>query len=305
MGKTVFKVTEEMKQQIIILYNQGKLDKEIAQIIGNITDGTVFYWRKKLGLKTKFDYSQVSKIDNNKFEKLFKDGLSDYAIAKILKMTPDGVYSHRMRHRYFRESLKINKPKQLSQFQREVLIGTMLGDSSMRIGAGINPIVTCAHGLKQKEYCEYKTTIFQNLGAICKYHKRNKSDKRNGIYYEDYTMYIPANPELLESYKLFYINNKKVIPTELFSDFTKVSLAFMYMDDGSKVGKHGYCIATNCFSLNELSMFKKMLKDKFDLDTTIQKRHILYIKTNSQKLFEHLIKPYLCNCMKYKLHCVS
>ena len=100
MGKTVFKVTEDMKQQIVALYNQGLMDSEIAKKIGGITDGAVFYWRKKLGLKSKFDYSKVAKIDNKKFEELFNKGLSDYAIAKELGMSPDGIFSHRMRHGY-------------------------------------------------------------------------------------------------------------------------------------------------------------------------------------------------------------
>ena len=45
-----------------------------------------------------------------------------------------------------------------------------------------------------------------------------------------------------------------------------------------------------------------MLRDKFDIETTIQKDNRVYIKANSRKLFEHLITPYMCGCMKYKLH---
>ena len=62
-----------------------------------------------------------------------------------------------MRHGYFRESLSENKPIELSNFQKQVLLGTILGDSSFKMGKDSNnPAVTCAHCVRQREYCEYK-----------------------------------------------------------------------------------------------------------------------------------------------------
>ena len=91
-------------------------------------------------------------------------------------MSSDGIYSHRMRHGYFRESLSENKPIELSNFQKQVLLGTILGDSSFKMGKDSkNPAITCAHCIKQKEYCEYKTKIFENLGSNCVYRKRKNS----------------------------------------------------------------------------------------------------------------------------------
>lgn len=303
MGKSIFKVTEEMKQQLIILYNQGLTDMQIAKAIGGITDGAVFYWRKKLNLKTKFNYSQVSLIEKQAFEELFAEGLTDKEIAKRLNVSPDGVYSFRMRHNYIRENYNIAKPIELTQFQKEVLMGTMLGDSSFILGKNkINPTVSCAHSPAQKEYCEYKTQIFKSLGAVCSYSKRKTPDKRTGKFYESYTMRIPSNPEFLEWRNAFYPKNKKVIPTSLFNYFTAVSLAFMFMDDGAKNGKHAYIICTNCFSETDVTSFRAMLKEKFNLDTTMLKDNMVYIRTNCQRLFENLISPYMIDCMKYKLH---
>lgn len=301
MGKTIFKLTEDMKQRLIDLYEQGLMDSEIAKKIGGITDGTVFYWRKKLGLKSKFNYSKVAKIDNKRFEELFNQGLSDYAIAKELGMSPDGIYSHRMRHGYLRKDIRFATAVKLTNFQKEVLVGTLLGDSSLRKPKrNGNTEVSCAHGISQKEYCEYKTEIFKSLGAHCEHHIRKAPDKRNGICYEDYTMRIPTNPELNSWFDAFYPNGKKVIPSSLFKYFTSASLAFLYMDDGFKASR-SYCISTNCFQTDELSEFRQMLKDKFNIDTSVFKNNVLYIKANSKNLFESLIKPYLCPCMQYKL----
>lgn len=301
MGKTTEKITETMKQELIALYNDGKMDTEIAKLL-NVSSNAIYYWRKKLKLISKFEYSKISKIDNEKFKELFDKKLSDYAIAKELNMSSNGIYSHRIRYSYNRDSLVIAKSIKLTTFQKQVLLGTVLGDTTIRLPKnGINPSISCAHGIKQKEYCDYKTEIFKSLGAVVTYHKRNKPDPRNGIFYEDYTMRIPSNPELKFWYNSFYINNKKTIPFKLFDNFTDISLAFMYMDDGCKLN-NTYSIATNCFTLEELQKFVKFLKEKFNIDTTIHKTNSIYIKVNSKNLFTNLISPYFCKSMKYKLH---
>jgi LAGLIDADG DNA endonuclease family len=226
-----------------------------------VSDSAVYYWRKKLGLKSKFSYDKIRKIDKVTVENLFNLGYSDYKIAKILNCSPDGIYSHRMRYKLFRnDDLRFNKPLKLTDFQKQVLIGTLLGDSSMRKGGDIK----CSHGIKQKEYCLHKTEIFKSLNSKCLYHKRSKTDKRNGNIYEDYTMYIGANSYLSTWYYKLYVGGTKVIPFDLLEHFTEVSLAFMFMDDGSRCNS-GYTIATNCFNKDELIEFQKFLLYKFNL----------------------------------------
>ena len=212
-------------------------------------------------------------------------------------MSSDGIYSHRMRHGYFRDSLAKNKSVILTDTQKEILLGTLLGDSSFKKGAScISPAISCVHCIKQKEYCEHKTEIFKSLGAKCTYHKRKIPDKRNGILYEDYYMYVPANPELISWYEAFYKNNKKVIPFELFKHFTEKSLAYMFMDDGSKT-QCSYSIATNCFTVEELNKFRIFLLSKFKLETSLHRDNVLYILAKSRDVFTNLISPYIVPCM--------
>lgn len=295
-------ITKDKEKQILDLYNQGKMDSEIGKIL-DINRATIQYYRRAHNLPTKFTYDKISKIDSNKFEELFNQGLSDYTIAKELNMSPDGIYAYRMRHQYLRDTdLRLNKAVKLTDFQKQVLIGTVLGDSSIRLGKeNVSPRVSCAHGMKQKEYCEYKTEIFKSLGAKCNHHKRNRIDERTGIYYEDYTMFIPANPELLPYYNSFYPNGKKVIPLDLLNQFTEVSLAFMFMDDGSRI-KSGYNIATCCFNTTELNKFRYFLLERFNLETALHRNNVLYIRHKSKAIFESLVSPYIIESMKYKIH---
>lgn len=294
-------VTDEIKERIKELAEEGLMDSQIAKLL-NISDSSVFYWRKKLGIKSKFTYDKISKIDKEKFEELFYAGYSDYYIAKQLNMNPCSVYSHRMRHNYIRETnLRFNKLVEMSQYQKEVLIGTMLGDSSFFMHQNAaNPSVSCSHCVKQKDYCLHKTEIFKSLGAKVKYEKRKTPDKRNGKFYEDYKMYIPANPAFLQLYENFYINKKKRIPKNVLKDFSEVSLAFLFMDDGYKDGT-SYQLATNCFTFEDLNMFKRFLFIKFGLETTIYKTHIMRIKAGSRQRFEELVTPHIIECMQYKL----
>ena len=75
----------------------------------------------------------------------------------------------------------------------------------------------------------------------------------------------------------------------------------LYMDDGNKMA-NGYAISTNCFSEEEILNFRKFLFEKFDLETSMFKNHVLYIKAASAKKFKSLILPYMHKSMLYKLH---
>lgn len=114
-------------------------------------------------------------------------------------------------------------------------------------------------------------------------------------------MEIPANPELLPIYKSFYLDGKKHIPFNLLDKFSEVSLAFLFMDDGCKTSC-SYSIATNCFDLKELEEFRIFLKRKFNLETSIFKSKVLYIRAKSRDIFTSLVSPYIIPCMQYKLH---
>lgn len=245
---------------------------------------------------------KISKIDNVKeeFEKLFLKGLSDYKIAKILNIDHSTIFQYRKKHGYIRPSLREAKTIPLTQDNIEILLGTLMGDSSLS-KKQINTRLTCEHGIKQKEYCKYKADLLSNLNINFKYNKRKTADKRNGKYYESCILRSKSNKALNYLYDAFYHNNKKVIPFELLNNFTAKSLAFMFMDDGYKIS-NGYALSTNCFTEEEIIKFRKFLFNKFNLETSMFKTHIIYIHKKSVKIFNSLVLPYICECMKYKLH---
>lgn len=244
-----------------------------------------------------------SKIDLRKeeFEELFNRGLSDYKIAKIMGFNHVTIFQYRKKHGYVRDSLKENKLIKIPNREISILVGMLLGDGSLQ-KTNVNTSFIVSHGPKQKKYCKHIYNLFKKYGAKLRYSKRKTPDKRNGKYYESYICTLPANPALNELYDVFYPNKIKVIPNYLFlkNKFTAESLAFLYMDDGNKIGK-GYAIATMCFKENDILKLRKFLLNKFNIETTMFKDHRIYIKACSAKTFKDLVKPYMHKTMMYKL----
>lgn len=291
------KMSKEDIDKAMSLAEEGYMDSEIAKMFG-VTAGNIMFHRKNRGVETQFTYDKISKIDNKKFEKLFNEGLGDEEIGKALGMSADGVYSHRMRHGYLRRSFKENELNPLTQDNLEIILGIMMGDGSME-RKNKNARMSIAHGEKQKEYSYYIANKLSNLNPHT-YVSISKLDERTGKKYTSYWVDLPANPAFNELYEHFYVNRIKRIPIELFDNFTWQSLAYMFMDDGSKTTCGGQ-LATNCFTVEDLQKFQTFLLRKFNIETTICKSHALYIRAKSFRYMKPFIEPYMCECTKYKI----
>lgn len=291
------KMSKEDIDKAMLLAQEGYMDSEIAKVFG-VSPGNIGMHRRKRGIKTQFTYDKISKIDNRKFEELFKQGLGDKEIGKALGMSSDGIYYHRMRHGYFRRSFKENELNPITQDNLEIILGIMMGDGYME-NRNKNARISIAHGEKQKEYSYYIANKLSNLNPHT-YVSVSKLDERTGKKYISYWVDLPANPAFNEIYDHFYIDRIKRIPIELFDNFTWQSLAYMFMDDGSKASCGGQ-LATNCFTIEDLQKFQAFLLEKFNIETTICKNHTMYIKAKSFCHMKSNIKPYMCECTKYKI----
>lgn len=296
-GAYDMKMSKEDIDKAMSLAQEGYMDSEIAKIFG-VTQGNIMFHRKQRGIESQFTYDKISKIDKTKFEELFNQGLGDEEIGKALGMSSDGIYSHRMRHGYVRESFKEAKLNPLTQDNLEIILGIMMGDGSMEHKYK-NARMSIAHGEKQKEYSYYIANKLSNLNPHT-YVTTSKLDERTGKRYTSYWIDLPANPAFNEICDHFYVNRIKRIPIELFDNFTWQSLAYMFMDDGSKASCGGQ-LATNCFSIEDLQKFQAFLLQKFNIETTICKSHVLYIKAKSFRYMKPYIEPYMCECTKYKI----
>ena len=79
------------------------------------------------------------------------------------------------------------------------------------------------------------------------------------------------------------------------------------MDDGSP-DRSGFVFHTNSFTLAEVELLVKTLKNKFNLNCSIQTRndrvikpHLIYVKQDSFTKLVSLVEPYVIPHFKYKL----
>jgi hypothetical protein len=191
----------------------------------------------------------------------------------------------------------------ISKELHEMILGTILGDSSIRF-RGSNACLRFTHSIKQRQYFDHKAaqfTLFQTqpigtrirLNGSKKYTEFSFSTNTHAIfqYYRD----------------LFYVNGVKQLSKKLLNQLTSRSLAYWVCDDGSYCKAQKYLIlCTNCFSYAEHVLMKETFKKRFALNPTIGFRdnkyyYLRFSKGDTIRLVS-LIKPYIPSCMNYKIN---
>jgi len=184
----------------------------------------------------------------------------------------------------------------LTQLQRSIIIGSILGDGYLRIFPGRkNALMEFNHSFKQKEYVDWKYSALKNISGST---PKIKIGKGNRISYRFYSKQLP---ELTKLYKLFYKDGKKIIPQAVNLD--PITLSVWFMDDGSKCRSVDVYLNTQQFSINDQKKLIMAL-DKLDLKTKLNKDKIYYrlrfLKSSLPKLKE-LLKDKIIPSMQYKI----
>src|SRR5437867_13187532 len=78
------------------------------------------------------------------------------------------------------------------------------------------------HGVKQTEYCDWKASLFANVGAC------RTTNAKNAVFCD-----VSPLPELAAVRDAVYVAGKKVFSHDYLKQLTPLSLAIWYMDDGS------------------------------------------------------------------------
>ena len=243
------------------------------------------------------------KYNENEILELHNLGLTDKEISEKL-----GYNSNLFAKKRARMGLIPNNPRktiELTKEEKEILCGTLLGDSTIRYVHKdcIYPNLTFSHCIQQKEYFEYKTDKLKRLCSSSKeYNTSEKALSKNDTFLQ----FTGKNMKcLVELRNIFYPNNIKIIPMEyIFNNFTELSMYYLMMDDGSyDISNNSYIINLQCFSKDNLKEFVNFLYNILNLDFSIKSDNTLYLKHNSNsKMTEILIKYNECDTMNYKCH---
>jgi recombination protein RecA len=112
-------------------------------------------------------------------------------------------------------------PHHLSDFQWDVLRGTLMGDGALSpTGSGQGARFRYSHCEKQTPYADWKASLFANIGS-------SRHVRDDGVVTYDFA----PLPELAPLRQSVYVGKKKSLDDDYLKQLTPLSLALWYMDD--------------------------------------------------------------------------
>ncbi len=182
----------------------------------------------------------------------------------------------------------------LTQKQKSVIIGSLLGDGYLRkIPGRQNAFLEINHSFNQKQYVDWKYNVLKNI--VKSPPKRRDYNGRSA-----YRFFTRQHRELSQLYNIFYYNSHKIIPD---ISLDPLILSVWFMDDGSKVSKDDVYLNTQQFSKNDQLKLLNMLKTiglEARLNKDKQYFRIRFLKSSLLK-FNEMIEPFVVPSMIYKV----
>ena len=191
----------------------------------------------------------------------------------------------------------------LPEYVKEIIVGVLLSDGYIQLsnkgGKGQARL-----GFKQSfTRLSYALSLFFTLAHYCKSFPKlafHKGGKFPYIYFT--TRSLACFTEL---YNIFYSNNVKIVPLDIFNMLTIPGLAHWIMGDGSYVKKGGgIYLQTQSFSVIDNVRLMNVLMIKFNCKCTIHMQRglpVIYISRKSVKYLTPLLLPYIVSSIHYKL----
>jgi len=148
----------------------------------------------------------------------------------------------------------------LTKRQRQILIGTLLGDAHLELN-GKYVRLRVDHYSPQKDYTFWMASEFTPFSLPPRIISR--VDKRNGKTYTRWHFSTKSLPILSEFRNMFYKEGKKIVPPNISGMMDNLSLAIWYMDDGfRRRDSKGFYLCTSSFSDKEQKILQYILNAK-------------------------------------------
>ena len=199
---------------------------------------------------------------------------------------------------------EFKKHLKLTDFQRQVLVGILLGDASLETQ---NKGRTYRLKLEQSErHSEYLMHLYQLFKEWCLSPPHKREVKRNSKISINFAFSTVSHGAFRFYAQQFYKNGKKKVPALVGKIFTPVSLAYWFMDDGSRKSKQskGIILNTQGFLKEDINVLINLLRDCYGLDSWLRKQkegYQIYVSGKSFGAFKFIVLPYVVDSMKYKL----
>ncbi len=202
-----------------------------------------------------------------------------------------------------KEIEEFKKNLTLTQIQRSLLVGMLLGDGHLETQNGRTYRLKVEHSIIQKEYVEWLYEQFKDFV------RTPPQEKKKSLHGKSHTSYFFSTYSLgtFRFYaQQFYVGRKKIMPKLIEKFLDPLAVAIWFMDDGSyKSEQHKtYIIHALGYRKNDLELVKKVFQEKFGIALGIHKQYDrwrIYVYSDSAEKFKKLIEPYVVPSLKYKL----
>ena len=185
-----------------------------------------------------------------------------------------------------------------------LLIGIIISDGWLQINKSGNTRLAFKQALSQYEYLFY---VYNQLAHYCsappKLVKSTLNYKSENKTFYAISFSTRSYPAFTELYSIFYENNRKIVPKNLYDLLTYEALAHWICGDGTNTFG-GITLQTQSFTIQEVVHIINVFIIKFDLKCTIHMQRgqpTIYISAKSIKKILPKILPYICDGMKYKV----
>ncbi len=180
----------------------------------------------------------------------------------------------------------------LTEIQRSIIVGSLLGDGAMRCKT--NALLEVNHSYEQKFYVDWKYQVLNNLVLT-----PPKARKGNGnrIAYRFTTRSLP---ELTPYYRWFYSGERKEVPGNLI--INPLILAVWFMDDGCRSHQALY-LNTHHFSYLSQQRLVDLLNVQSGIKATLNRDKQYFrirIAVESVPIFKELTAPHMLPKFLYK-----
>ena len=180
----------------------------------------------------------------------------------------------------------------LSEVQRQIIVGSLLGDGAMRCKT--NALLEVNHSSHQRSYVDWK---YSHLAELVRTPPKARRSNGARIAYRFVTRSLP---ELTPYFRLFYGTGRKRIPELELSELT---LAVWFMDDGCR-SRNAVYLNTQQYDEVSQSTVLRLLREQWGIEGALNRDKTYYrvrLSVAGTRELARLIKPYLLPELRYKL----
>jgi hypothetical protein len=180
----------------------------------------------------------------------------------------------------------------LSEEQHAIVVGTLLGDASMRCRT--NALLETNHSFKQQGYVAWKYGRLAELVATPPKVREGNGGRRACRFV------TRSSPVLTPYYRLFYGEGRKRAPNV---ELVPLTLAVWFMDDGSR-SRNAVYLNTQQFDLDSQYTLLQALYDQWRIEGALNRDksyHRIRLSVDGTRRLAEVIEPHLLPEFRYKL----